>query len=358
MQPDTSPESPPPESPLPESPLLTIAIPTYNRAEHLANLLALLETQLTTLPQVELLVSDNASTDRTTDVIRDAQHRFASTGALLTTHRHATNIGADANFVSCYHRARGRFLWICGDDDLIVPGAVDQVVDHLQTSPDLDLIYATSYGFRSDPVAEWQGDPLHRRFHTIRDPRHFAMIVNIMFTFISGIIVNKSRLESLPHEPPEALLGTNLVQLSWSLPLLLHHRKSLVLWDRPVAARIGHAHGYELGKVFGEQLATTVTRLLPNRPDLSAPILNFALRRWLPSVVIDVRTDANQSLGLHDATRALRRAYGSNPRFWIFTWPALTLPLPLAKLYTRATATLSKLIYIAHLPGFWRKQTN
>jgi abequosyltransferase len=341
-----------------ETPLLTIAIPTYNRAEDLANLLALLQTQLTPFRQVELLVSDNASSDNTPQVIADAQHRFASTGARLTSHRHPTNIGADANFASCYHRARGHFLWICGDDDLIVPGAVDEVVGHLQTSPDLDLIYATSYGFRHDPVAEWQGDPLHRRFHTIRDPRRFAMIVNIMFTFISGIIVNKSRLQSLPHEAPEAFLDTNLVQLSWSLPLLLHHRKSLVLWDRPVAARVGNAHGYELGKVFGEQLATTVTRLLPNRPDLSAPILNVALRRWLPSVVIDYRSTATQTLGLHDATRALRRAYAHNPRFWIFTWPALTLPLPLARLYTRATAALSKLIYIAHLPNFWRKQTN
>jgi len=348
MQPETT----------PETPLLTIAIPTYNRADHLANLLALLQTQLTPFPQVELLVSDNASTDSTPSVIADAQQRFASTGARLTSHRHPTNIGADANFVSCYRRARGHFLWICGDDDLIVPGAIDEVIGHLQTTPDLDLIYATSYGFRYDPVAEWQGDPMHRLFHTVRNPRRFAMIVNIMFTFISGIIVNKSRLESLPHEAPEAFINTNLVQLSWTLPLLLHHRKSLVLWDRPVAARIGNAHGYELGKVFGEQLTTTVTRLLPNRPDLSAPILNFALRRWLPSVVIDVRTDANQTLGLHDATRALRHAYGHNPRFWIFTYPALTLPLPLAKLYTRATAALSKLIYIAHLPNFWRKQTN
>jgi abequosyltransferase len=351
MKPDTS----------PDAPLLTIAVPTFNRADHLANLLALLEPQLAVLPQVELLVSDNASSDSTSQVIADAQQRFIATGAQLTSHRHHVNIGADANFASCYRRARGHFLWICGDDDLIVPGAIEQVISHLQTPDgtptDLDLIYATSYGFRTDPSAEWQGDPWRRSFHTIRDPRHFAMVVNIMFTFISGIIVNKSRLESLPHEAPEAFLGTNLVQLCWSLPLLLHHRRSVVLWDRPVAARIGNAHGYALGEVFGEQLANTVTRLLPNRPDLSGPILNFALRRWLPSVLIDVRSSANQTLGLDKAHAALRSAYGSNPRYWIFAWPALSLPLPLAKIYTHATAVVSKLIYIAHLPGFWRKQT-
>lgn len=343
-------------------PLLTIAIPTYNRADHLAGLLAVLEPQIAERPQIELLISDNASSDNTPEVIAALQRRMPSTGAEVAAYRHPENVGADANFVSCYRRARGHFFWICGDDDLIVPGAIAQVLEHLQT-PDgqpaeLDLVYATSYGFRDDPVSEWQGDPMHRRFHTVRDARHFAMVVNIMFTFISGIIVNKARLEAVPHEEPEAFLGTNLVQLSWSLPLLLHHRKSVVLWERPIAARVGNAHGYELGKVFGEQLATNVRRLLPNRPALSDAILNFAIRRWLPSVVIDARSAGNEELGLHDADTALRRAYGSNPRYWIFTWPALALPLPLAKLYTRATAALSKLIYIAHLPGFWRKQTN
>jgi glycosyltransferase involved in cell wall biosynthesis len=345
-----------PDSP---RPLLTIAIPTFNRADHLAGLLAVLEPQIAAFPQIELLISDNASSDATPQVIAAIERRMPAT---VAAYRHEQNVGADANFVSCYRRARGHFLWICGDDDLIVPGAIEQVLQHLQTPggqpADVDLLYATSYGFREDPVSEWQGDPMHRRFHTLRNARHFAMVVNIMFTFISGIILNKARLDSLPHEDPEAFLGTNLVQLSWSLPLLLHHRKSIVLWERPIAARVGNAHGYELGKVFGEQLATNVRRLLPNRADLSDAILNFALRRWLPSVVIDARAAGNEDLGLHDADAALRRAYGSNPRYWIFTWPALTLPLPLARPYTRLTAALSKIIYIAHLPGFWRKQTS
>jgi glycosyltransferase involved in cell wall biosynthesis len=351
-----------PDSPADLRPLLTIAIPTFNRDAHLFELLAVLIPQLEDFPQVELLISDNASTDTTPDVIAALAARISPAGASLTTHRHPNNIGADANFVSCFRRARGHFFWICGDDDLIVPGAIAQVMAQLETPAgqpaELDLIYATSYGFREDPVAEWQRDPMNRRFHTYRDPRHVAMVVNIMFTFISGIIVNKARFDTLPHEDPEAFLNTNLVQLSWSLPLLLHHRKSVVLWERPIAARVGNAHGYAIGKVFGVQLADTVRRLLPNRPDLSGPILNFALRRWLPSVLIEARTLNNQDLGLHEADTALRRAYGSNPRYWIFTRPALTLPLPLARLYTKATAALSRLVYIAHLPGFWRKQTS
>ena len=340
-------------------PLLTIAIPTFSRARQLEALLAVLEPQVIGNPAVEIFVADNASEDDTPAVLLAAKARFAALGGHLRTHRHPTNTGSDANFAFCFSEAGGSFLWMCGDDDLIVPGAVDEVLALLQTPggapANLDMIYATSYGFRNDFLQERTGDPLHRRVHSIRDARTFARVVNIMFTFISGIIVNKDRLLTLPHESPEAFIGTNLVQLSWSLPLLLQHRQSAVLWTRPVAARVGQAHGYSLGRVFGRQLSTIVERLLPDRPDLAAPILNMALRRWFPSVLLEFRSKAINTLQLEEAHHELRQAYGRNWRYWLFAFPALTLPLPAARWYTRLTALGNKVLYPFQLPGFWRK---
>jgi len=348
---------PPETSDLLPPPLLTIAVPTFNRAEYLEHLLAILEPQVEAFPQVELLLSDNASDDATPQLIAAAVERMQLAGARITVQRHETNVGSDANFVSCFESARGRFFWMCGDDDLIVPGALAQIVPLLENTPGLDMIYATSYGFRENFLTERRLDPFGRTLHTITNAKKFAMTVNIMFSFISGMIVNKERLEQLPHEEPRAFLGTNLVQLSWSLPLLLHHRKSIVLWTRPVAARLGNAHGYSVGKVFGEKLAANVTRLLPHRPDLSGAILNFALRRWFPSVLLDVRASGNTSLQIDEAHDSLRKVYGNNPRYWLYTYPTLAWPMPVAKLYTRGTAALSKLLYMAQLPGFWRKHT-
>ena len=340
-------------------PLLTIAIPTFNRADQLEALLDVLEPQIARAPEVEVFVSDNASEDGTAEVIARARQRFCAVGAHLRAHRQERNIGSDANFAFCFAQAAGRFFWMCGDDDLIVPEAVAEMLTLLKTADgqpaEIDLVYATSYGYRHDFLAERVGDPLHRRVHTVRDARTFALLVNIMFTFISGMVVNKERLETLPHSCPEDFIGTNLVQLSWSLPLLLHHRRSAVLWTRPVAARVGNAHGYSLGRVFGRQLSEVVQRLLPGRPDLASPILNVALRRWFPSVLVEFRGHARDRLRLKEAHGELRHAFGRNFRYWLFTYPALKLPLSLARWYTRGTAALSKLIYIAQLPGFWRK---
>lgn len=341
-------------------PILTIAIPTFNRANQLKTLLSVLLPQAAGRDEVEIFVSDNASSDETPEVIAAAAQQYASNCVRLRVHRHPGNIGSDANFAFCFAQAEGHFFWMCGDDDLIVPNAVADVLALLRepsgAPAELDLLYATSYGYREDYRAEREEDPMGRRVHRIEDARVFALVVNIMFTFISGIVVNRDRLSAVARETPDAFVGTNLVQLSWSLPLLLEHRRSAVLWTRPVAARVGNAHGYSLGRVFGRQLAQVVERLLPGRPDLSGPILNVALRRWLPSIAIEFRSKDADRLNLEQAHKELRAVFGRNPRYWLFTYPSLRLPLPVARAYTKATAAASKLMYMAQVPGFWRKE--
>lgn len=335
-----------------DRPLLTIAIPTYNRSQLLGALLGILAPQLAGHPEVELLISDNASPDNTQEVVQ----QFIDAGLSIRYRRHPENIGSDANFVACFQMARGKYFWLFGDDDIIVPGALDEVLSHL-ASQEYDLIYATSYGFREDWKAERQQDPLHRRFHAITSASRYAKVVNIMVTFISGMIINKQRLEEIPHEDPAAFLGTNLIQLSWTLPLLRQHRRSLVLWDRPVAARQGNAGGYALGNVFGEKLTGVLSRCLPDRPDLAACVTDFAIRRWFPSIIYDVRSSGNGNLQIEKAHVALEQSYGRNFRYWLFAYPMLKLPLPFARLWLKAGAALSKTIYVVSIPNFWRKQT-
>lgn len=332
-------------------PLLTIAIPTYNRSKELGLLLSVLAPQLANHPEIELYISDNASPDGTPALVQ----RFQAEGLVVRYHRHSENIGSDANFVSCYQAARGKYFWLFGDDDIILPGTIDNLLSHI-TRGDFDIIYATSYGFRDDYLAERMGDPLGRRFHTITNARRVARVINIMFTFISGIIVNKERLDEIPHEDPSVFLKTNLVQLSWVLPLLLHHRQSLVMWDRPIAGRQGAAGGYSVGSVFGEKLTYMLVQCLQGRPDLVRIITNFTLRRWFPSTIDDIRSSGNQNLRLEEAETILRSCYGNNFRYWLFTWPVIKLPLPLAHLWFKGGVLVSKALYMVLIPNFWKKE--
>ena len=334
-------------------PLLTIAIPTYNRASELAEMLEVLLPQLAAHPEVDLFVSDNCSPDGTEGVVQGLAER----GLRVRYLRQAENIGSDRNFVACYENAIGSFFWLCGDDDIILPGTLDRVVAHLGGPLPVDLMYVTSYGFREDWVRERTDDPLQRLVHTFTDARRLARVVNIMFTFISAIIVNRDRLKEIPHEEPSALLGTNLIQLGWCLPLLLEHRRSVVIWQRSVAGRQGNAGGYAIGKVFGLGLTQSLARLLPGRPELQRAIVHPTIRRWLPSALYAIRAENNDKLGLSTAEADLVKAYGGNIRYWLFAYPVLRLPLVAARLWFKLGTAFNMAIYMVTVPGFWKKQS-
>ena len=261
-----------------EAPLLTIAIPTYNRMKNLAVLLEVLLPQVCAGGPVEVLVSDNASSDGTEAMVRE----LIADGAPVRYEKQMENVGSDRNFLSCFANARGKYFWLCGDDDIICPGSVAKVMRHLEGPMPVDMIYATSYQYRKDFAAERKEDPLGREFQSFTSAVRFARVVNVMFTYISGVIVNRERLMAAGGLDAGAAGDENLVQVHWSLPLLLTHRRSVVIWNRVVAGHVGNAGGYKLGDVFGGGLKDALERLLPGRSDLQRAILGPMLRRWLP----------------------------------------------------------------------------
>ncbi len=147
-------------------PLLTIAIPTYNRAAYLRELLSSLFDQLVNEPRVELIVFDNASPDDTPLAVADFQQR----GLSIRSRRNAENIGADANFLSCFEEAAGRYVWIFGDDDVVVPGGVGAVLSVLEAA-DYDLVHIGSYPIQERPAAAVRLPLQVRRFGSCRAVR-------------------------------------------------------------------------------------------------------------------------------------------------------------------------------------------
>src|ERR1700733_4834649 len=223
----------------PERPLLTIAIPTYNRHDCLAQLLEVLGPQLSNESRVELVISDNASSDDTPGVVA----AFRAKGFTLRYTRNETNMGADVNFLRCYEMARGEYVWIFGDDDIIVPGGLRVVLGCLEDRK-YDLLYLKAQGFQGKykigPQAEFTGNV--QRFST---PRDFALYTYTHLTFISANILRKASLESIPHEDFSKFVGTCLVQLSWTFSLLRGNARCACLLDKVVANRLdnGGDHG-------------------------------------------------------------------------------------------------------------------
>lgn len=108
-----------------ETPLLTIAIPTYNRACWLVRSLPIVLAQVEAVQDgsIEVLVADNCSTDETPDIL----NRLAAQHPWVRVTRNPENLGPEGNFFRVRDLARGRYLWILGDDDVLLPDAVARV---------------------------------------------------------------------------------------------------------------------------------------------------------------------------------------------------------------------------------------
>ncbi len=119
-------------------PLLSICVPTYNRAAMLRVMLeAVLPQVAQAAPEVELCLSDNASPDETPEVVRAAQAICPFRHA-----RNATNLGPIRNLDRVTNEmAQGEYVWVLGDDDLVRPGAVRRIVAALRDHPDLEAFH-------------------------------------------------------------------------------------------------------------------------------------------------------------------------------------------------------------------------
>jgi FkbM family methyltransferase len=127
---------------LPKRPLLSVCISTYNRAEWLATSLKNWQRLYpNALPEVEFLVCDNASTDHTSNVVQPYLERSD-----FSYYRNNFNVGMLGNLRQTTHYAKGQYVWILGDDDLLMPNAIETILDKLYAYLKVSLVYL-NYAF-------------------------------------------------------------------------------------------------------------------------------------------------------------------------------------------------------------------
>ncbi|CAH1218390.1 2,3,4,5-tetrahydropyridine-2,6-dicarboxylate N-acetyltransferase [Paenibacillus plantiphilus] len=120
-----------------EQPLLSICIPTFNRAKDLERCLYSIYSQIGDCSLIEVIVSDNASSDGTEEVIR----KYGKIHSSLRYWRNESNIGAERNILKLLDEARGIYVKLQGDDDFFVDFSVLSLLNIVQTNMECGLFY-------------------------------------------------------------------------------------------------------------------------------------------------------------------------------------------------------------------------
>ena len=310
------------------NPILTILVPTYNRANYLSSLLKTLVLELHGLEtRVRVIVADNASNDQTAKVIDAFINEYPNTLIL----RHTENIGPDENFCRCIENVQSKYFWLIGDDDLPKANLIRRIVNLLEQG-DYDIIYMNS---------EWLSDIASARDDkadlsiTVKmlSRENFARKVNVWATFISCMVINLERLHvTNPDINIRRFSGTQLVQLGWVLPLLMHGMRFCYIKQKCILATLNNTYNYDVVTVFGKNFIEIVQNICGKNSTIYNSIIKILIWCLLPNLIWKSRFEMKGNFFDENQIKILKK-YKSKLVYWILFLPIQKFPKPIAFIF-------------------------
>jgi glycosyltransferase involved in cell wall biosynthesis len=212
--------------------LLSLCIPTYNRGNFLNISLSRIEKQLKNITDlVELVVSDNCSTDNTTEVVQ----KYIDGGLPVIYIRNQENIGPDGNFVQCFCNAKGKYVWVLGDDDFLEEGVLVKIMDVLKTD---------TFGLIHLQIKS-KGESYLTKYD---NPEKFLLAFSYWITFLSSNIVNSKYVSQI-------LVEKNIITVDYIkfyITAALSEQKNAIIYEKIFEGGADSANngGYNLFEVF------------------------------------------------------------------------------------------------------------
>ena len=204
-------------------PKLCVCIPTFNRASDLAKLLDCLEREIGERDDVVVQISDNASGDGTKVLLGEV----AASRPWLRVYRQDENVGPFRNLEwLIQHAPPAEYLWLFGDDDTIVPGALASVIEILEAEQPVWLFLPHHWIDEQGGVVG--GSPAPTAVERFADAGDLFRAYDHWLTFLSASMVSTGALREAMH----ATTAENAYA-----PLLWYFRAGL---DGPCCVAPGH----------------------------------------------------------------------------------------------------------------------
>ncbi len=221
-------------------PFLSICIPTYNRSAQLEACLNSIFSQIGITDQVEVTVSNNASTDNTEEICS----RFLDKYPNMRYVRKPENIGADRNIISVASMANGVWMKLNGDDDYFMEGMLLLLLSILHQHKECSLVHTVPWR-KDGGITEGYGAEEYLKTVT----NHAVAMTLTVFR----------REEWLKLTDPTAWRETALSQVYWQYEILGNNPRFCV-FGRNLYHYAGKAPtGYNFGEVAIQQYHQALT---------------------------------------------------------------------------------------------------
>lgn len=312
-----------------ENKLLSICIPTFNRAEYLKNTLYSIIEQEKFSESCEVIISDNNSTDNT----RDIGEYFSEKYENIRYYCNETNIGADRNFLKLLNYGQGKYLKLHNDRACFYENKLNELVEYIE-KVDHSVIF----------ILNEHTDLKEKGIVECKNFDDFVQIVSYWSTWMCGIIFKNSEYMNLKEK--DRAIGSEIIQTDIMLRLISQSSKSLIINKTIIHEQeVPSKGGYNLFEVFicnylslyDDYLKNGLLNLKTYKMEKVKLLKNFILP-WYTKVIL-MNSRKYRFHGNRDANKIILKYFGY--KSLLFMLPgyiiksALRLRANLVELYRR-----------------------
>jgi hypothetical protein len=284
--------------------LLSICIPTYNRFFNLKNCLRsiYLSSKKTNL-SFEICISDNSYSNKNLCLVKNYSSKIN-----INYKKNSFNLGRTKNYIQASLMARGEFIWLLGDDDLLLDISLNEVKNLLTNHKNVDFFYINSFNLKSsNNNLELKYRNLKRKkvkkfsqYHLSKELRFFDLIdPKISFDFLGGMYLSIFRKKNWIHNVNILNRNhvNNLIEFS-SLDNTFPHTKiyahafnnsKAFFYSKPLSINLSETR--EWSYLYPLVISYRLPELLEEYRKKGLPFLqyiyckNFALRNFIPDTL-------------------------------------------------------------------------
>jgi glycosyltransferase involved in cell wall biosynthesis len=305
-----------------DRPMVTVGMPVYNGESTLREAIESFLSQ--TLEDIELIISDNASTDGTAAICEE----YAARDPRVRYIRNSKNIGGADNYNAIFRMARGKFFNWAPCDDVVLPRFLETCVEALEANPKAVLAYtkAAMIDTEGNRIHEYERATLgipwspkltqrYRRF--LREvTRNYSITVP---NYVHGVVrpemlarthLQRHYLSQDDNLVAEIILGGEVCEVPEVLKLIRYHpgssgwievwnAKHIQNWYRPEEKsslmrvfRLGWRHRLEYFRIVLAADATPLEKLILTYENLRS----IVQRGWRKLQLLQRGTKVEQTL--------------------------------------------------------------
>ena len=256
---------------------LSIAIPTYNRSYFLNNNLKQLLKEYDN--NFEIIIQDNASTDNTHEIVE----KYIKLGLPIIYERNLTNLGWTKNFEICFKKAKTKYMILLGDDDIIVNGGVDIILNNInEYNP--DLIFMNAFSIKNYNKEYYASKNDSQQF----DLDEFLCETILQFRLISSYVINTEYVNKVKE------FSGNFAHLHVVFETLSNAKKFIKINNKLIGSFINNSdfdHKVNFSDIYVKEFFLLFNKYLStilSRKSI-VEIENIMLKKYLPKLILKSR---------------------------------------------------------------------